>query len=162
MSLIGLLADNKEHFGIDEVTFHKRTPLLTEKAKVADLEEEALCCPSTKSGSRHSRNWATPPSTGPRGDRTCHRRHRLHAGGHRHERGVLQHAEGPRGWRPRARSSGSGKMYARGINDSALVAGDDRFLQIVSCNTHNIAALVRSLAIDADGTNHPKTVASSA
>ena len=36
--LIGLLADNREHFGIDEVTFHKRTPLLTEKAKVADLE----------------------------------------------------------------------------------------------------------------------------
>ena len=35
--LIGLLADNKDHFGIDEVTFHKRTPLVTEKAKVADL-----------------------------------------------------------------------------------------------------------------------------
>ena len=35
--LIGLLADNKEHFGIDEVTFHKRTPLVTEKAKVSDL-----------------------------------------------------------------------------------------------------------------------------
>ncbi len=36
--LIGLLADNREHFGIGEVTFHKRTPLLTEKAKVGDLE----------------------------------------------------------------------------------------------------------------------------
>ena len=36
--LIGLLADNREHFGIDEVTFHKRTPLLTERAKVGDLE----------------------------------------------------------------------------------------------------------------------------
>src|SRR5690606_8734775 len=35
--LIDLLADNKEHFGIDEVTFHKRTPLVTEKAKVNDL-----------------------------------------------------------------------------------------------------------------------------
>ena len=35
--LIGLLADNKEHFGIDEVTFHKRTPLVTERAKVGDL-----------------------------------------------------------------------------------------------------------------------------
>ena len=69
-----------------------------------------------------------------------------------------------KGQEARAQGSefGFGKMYARGINDSALVAGDDRFLQIVSCNTHNIAALVRSLAIDADGTNHPKTVASSA
>ena len=30
-------------------------------------------------------------------------------------------------------------MYAMGINDEALVPGEDRFLQIVSCNTHNIA-----------------------
>ena len=49
---------------------------------------------------------------------------------------------------------GFGKMYARGINDAALVKGEDKFLQIVSCNTHNIAVLVRSLAMDADGTNH--------
>ena len=35
--LIGLLADHREAFGIDEVTFHKRTPLVTEKAKVEDL-----------------------------------------------------------------------------------------------------------------------------
>ena len=27
--LIGLLADHKADFGIDEVTFHKRTPLIT-------------------------------------------------------------------------------------------------------------------------------------
>ena len=35
--LIGLLADHREHFGIDEVTFHKRTPLVTERPKVNDL-----------------------------------------------------------------------------------------------------------------------------
>ena len=45
-------------------------------------------------------------------------------------------------------------MYARGINDDALVQGDDRFLHIVSCNTHNIAVLVKMLAMDEDGTNH--------
>ena len=35
-----------------------------------------------------------------------------------------------------------------GINDEALVPGEDRFLQIVSCNTHNIAALVKTLGED--------------
>ena len=35
--LIGLMADNREAFGIDEVTFHKRTPLLRERGKVNDL-----------------------------------------------------------------------------------------------------------------------------
>ncbi|NIP17376.1 MAG: hypothetical protein GWM87_03865, partial [Xanthomonadales bacterium] len=34
---------------------------------------------------------------------------------------------------------GFGKMYARGINDEALVPGEDRFIQVVSCNTHNLS-----------------------
>mgnify|MGYP003297960905 CR=1 FL=1 len=37
-----------------------------------------------------------------------------------------------------------------GINDEALVPGEDRFLQIVSCNTHNIAALVKTLSENED------------
>jgi glyceraldehyde-3-phosphate dehydrogenase (NAD(P)) len=49
---------------------------------------------------------------------------------------------------------GFGKKYARGINDSALVRGDDKFLQIVSCNTHNISVLIKALGMDTDGTNH--------
>jgi glyceraldehyde-3-phosphate dehydrogenase (NAD(P)) len=49
---------------------------------------------------------------------------------------------------------GFGKMYARGINDEALVPGDDKFLHIVSCNTHNIAVLIKALAMDSDGSNH--------
>jgi len=63
-------------------------------------------------------------------------------------------AKGPRGFMAQGSEFGFGKMYARGINDDALVTGEDRFLQIVSCNTHNIAALIKSLAIDANGTNH--------
>ncbi|MGZ5430279.1 MAG: hypothetical protein ACXWEX_02670, partial [Thermoanaerobaculia bacterium] len=35
--LIGLFTDFKQHLGIDEVTFHKRTPMKTERAKVAHL-----------------------------------------------------------------------------------------------------------------------------
>ena len=35
--LIGLLADHRQDFGIDEVTFHKRTPMIEERGKVNDL-----------------------------------------------------------------------------------------------------------------------------
>ncbi len=42
-------------------------------------------------------------------------------------------------------------MYAMGINDEALVPGQDRFLQIVSCNTHNIACLIKTLGSDDSG-----------
>jgi glyceraldehyde-3-phosphate dehydrogenase (NAD(P)) len=42
-------------------------------------------------------------------------------------------------------------MYAMGINDEALVPGQDRFLQIVSCNTHNISCLIKTLGSDDSG-----------
>ena len=35
--LIGLLSDYKEPLGIDEVSFHKNSPLSYERAKVRDL-----------------------------------------------------------------------------------------------------------------------------
>jgi glyceraldehyde-3-phosphate dehydrogenase/erythrose-4-phosphate dehydrogenase len=63
-------------------------------------------------------------------------------------------AVNPLGFMAQGSEYGFGKMYARGINDSALERGVDRFLHIVSCNTHNIAVLVKTLAIDADGSNH--------
>jgi len=35
--LIGLFSDRKDLLGFDEVTFHKRTPLLTDRSKVVNL-----------------------------------------------------------------------------------------------------------------------------
>src|SRR3989442_11179805 len=35
--LIGLFADRKDQLGFDEVTFHKRTPLLTDRSKGVNL-----------------------------------------------------------------------------------------------------------------------------
>jgi len=153
--LIGLLADNKDHFGIDEVTFHKRTPLLTERAKVNDLEgrgavlsvdedrrsafEELGHAPKYEAREAIERATVVIDCT---------------PVGNEMKDEFYQHAEGPLGFMAQGSEFGFGKMYARGINDDALVRGEDKFLQIVSCNTHNIAVLIRSLAIDADGTNH--------
>ena len=35
--LIGLLCDYRDQLGIDDVTFHKNTPLISDKSKVIDL-----------------------------------------------------------------------------------------------------------------------------
>jgi glyceraldehyde-3-phosphate dehydrogenase (NAD(P)) len=43
--------------------------------------------------------------------------------------------------------TGFGKMYAYGINDDVLIPGEDRFIQVVSCNTHNLAVLINTLAL---------------
>jgi len=50
---------------------------------------------------------------------------------------------------------GFGKMYAVGINDEAITA-KDKFIHIVSCNTHNIAVLINTLAIGENNKNHLK------
>ena len=48
-----------------------------------------------------------------------------------------KYAGNGRGFVAQGSEYGFGKMYARGINDKALVKGKDDFIQVVSCNTHN-------------------------
>ncbi len=153
--LIGLLADNKEHFGIDEVTFHKRTPLLTERAKVNDLTGRGavLSVDDDRRSAFEELGHAPKYEAREAIDRATVVIDCTPVGNQMKDE-FYNHAEGPIGFMAQGSEFGFGKMYARGINDLALVRGDDKFLQIVSCNTHNIAVLIRSLAIEADGTSH--------
>ena len=48
--------------------------------------------------------------------------------------------------------NGFGKPYAFGINDKALIPGEDKFIQVVSCNTHQILCLLKTIALDPDNT----------
>jgi glyceraldehyde-3-phosphate dehydrogenase (NAD(P)) len=74
--------------------------------------------------------------------------------GNANKQELYSHLDNPIGFMAQGSEFGFGKMYARGINDEALVEGHDKYLQIVSCNTHNISVLVKTLGMDADGTNH--------
>jgi glyceraldehyde-3-phosphate dehydrogenase (NAD(P)) len=53
--------------------------------------------------------------------------------------------KGPKGYIAQGSEFGFGKPYARGINDE-VQNPDDRFVQVVSCNTHNISVLLKTLA----------------
>ena len=46
--LIGLLCDFKEDLGIDEVTFHKNTPLKTDRSKVQSLMNRGAILTTSK------------------------------------------------------------------------------------------------------------------
>lgn len=153
--LIGLLADNKEHFGIDEVTFHKRTPLVTEKAKVNDLVRRGAVLTvddnrkATFEELGHSPKFETTEAI----ERATVVIDCTPVGNEMKDE-YYEKARGPIGFMAQGSEYGFGKMYARGVNDDALVPNSDRFLQIVSCNTHNIAVLIKALAMDPDGTSH--------
>jgi glyceraldehyde-3-phosphate dehydrogenase/erythrose-4-phosphate dehydrogenase len=153
--LIGLLADHKADFGIDEVTFHKRTPLITERGKVNDLVRRGanLAVDDDKRSTFEELGHAPKYES-----REAIERAKVVIDctpvGNDMKTEFYDHAVGPLGFLAQGSEYGFGKMYARGINDEALQAGHDRFLHIVSCNTHNIAVLVKMLALDEDGTNH--------
>ena len=51
-----------------------------------------------------------------------------------------------KGFLAQGSEDGFGKKYARGINDH-VINSEDQFLQVVSCNTHNIACLVNTIAL---------------
>lgn len=153
--LIGLLADHKEDFGIDEVTFHKRTPLVEERAKVKDL---------TRRGAQLSVDrdrWSTFEELGHTAKYEAKEAIERASVvidctpvGNENKAAFYEQADGPLGFMAQGSEFGFGKMYARGINDEALHRDEDRFLHIVSCNTHNISVLIKTLAMDPDGTNH--------
>jgi glyceraldehyde-3-phosphate dehydrogenase/erythrose-4-phosphate dehydrogenase len=150
--LIGLLCHFKAQLGIDEVLFHKRTPLMSDRAKVQNLvrrggrlvsdadrvdgfakmglkvdftTEEALeaarvVIDCTPSGNDMKVKWYEQFESGT----------------------DLFIAQG--------NQFGFGKPYARGINDEVLEPGREKYLQVVSCNTHNVAAIIKALGL-ADG-----------
>jgi len=64
-----------------------------------------------------------------------------------HKRDWYEHLPKVQGFIAQGSETGFGKMYARGINDETLVPGEDRFVQVVSCNTHNLAVLIETLAL---------------
>ncbi|HEX6946362.1 MAG TPA: hypothetical protein VF246_03345 [Acidimicrobiia bacterium] len=153
--LIGLLADNKEHFGIDEVTFHKRTPLVTEKAKVNDLVRRgAVLAVDENRKATFEELGHSPKYEAMEAIERATVVIDCTPVGNQNKEEMYERAKGPIGFLAQGSEYGFGKMYARGVNDEALVANHDRFIQVVSCNTHNIAVLIKALAMDPDGTNH--------
>ena len=153
--LIGLLVDHKDDFGIDEVTFHKRTPLITERGKVNDLIRRGanLAVDEEKRSTFEELGHAPKYESREAIERAKVVIDCTPVGNDMKEEFYSQ-AVGPVGFMAQGSEYGFGKMYARGINDESLQIGHDRFLHIVSCNTHNIAVLVKMLAMDEDGTNH--------
>jgi glyceraldehyde-3-phosphate dehydrogenase (NAD(P)) len=147
--LLGLFTDFRERMGIDEVTFHKRTPLVSDRARLNHLmargarlavEPEVMAQfeqlghhPSFTAEEALARATVVVDCT-PAGNENKEKSYRS--------------LEGPRGFLAQGSEFGFGKPYAYGINEEVLVPGEDRFIQIVSCNTHNITTLIKTLCED--------------
>ncbi len=149
--LIGLFTDFRERMGIDEVTFHKRTPLASDKSRLEHLMSRGALL-------------ATDGNRTEDFERLGHKVSFTHEealeratvvidctpAGNQHKP-AYEKLAGPRGFLAQGSEFGFGKPYARGVNDEALIAGQDNFAQIVSCNTHNITTLIKTLCHEDGG-----------
>ncbi len=150
--LIGLFTDFAEHFGLDEVTFHKRTPLVSDRARINHLMARGAKL-ATDSDRRDEFEQLGHKVT----YETCQALEQATVvidctpvADEMKEKYYTSLA-GPKGFLAQGSESGFGKPYAYGVNDETLVPGVDRFIQVVSCNTHNITTLIKTVALEEDG-----------
>ncbi len=149
--LIGLLSRFREKAGYEEVTFHKRSPvqrdvpkikaliaigakLVVDEDRVQAFEDLGLTPTMVHEEALEKADVVvdcTPSGVG-RSNKTQF---------------YNKYLAGTKGFIAQGSEFGFGKMYARGINDEALEVGQDRFIQIVSCNTHNLCALINTVAL---------------
>ena len=149
--LIGLFTDFAHHLDLDEVTFHKRTPLVSDRARINHLIAR---------GAKLATDADRKSDFEDLGHKVTytHEQALERASvvidctpvGNKHKEQYLQ-LDGPKGFLAQGSEEGFGKPYARGVNDDALIPGEDRFVQIVSCNTHNITTLIKTVAEEEDG-----------
>ncbi len=153
--LIGLLTDVKEGLGIDEVTFHKKTPLLTDRSKVTSLiKRDAKLCVDKDSFKAFTELDMSPTFDALEALDRASVVIDCTPSGIGHENKIKYYdtyKSNTLGFIAQGSEFGFGKMYARGINDQALEKGKDQFIHVVSCNTHNLAALIETLAIKDEG-----------
>ncbi len=147
--LVGILSTFREQFGIDEVTFHKRTPLLTDRSKVlVSCAQGAKLAVDKESRHKFIEMGMTPSFEAEEAiERASVVIDCTPVGNENKEKHYNKYANNGRGFIAQGSEDGFGKKYARGINDKALVAGQDQFIQVVSCNTHNLAALIDTIAL---------------
>src|SRR5262245_18736806 len=149
--LIGLFADKKEKLGFDEVTFHKRTPLLTDRSKVINLLKRGAhlaCDESARRGFReigiepvYEHHEAlrqatvvidcTPSDVGLQNKKEIYEKY----------------AHSTLGFIAQGSEFGFGKPFVHGISNRTLKHGQDQYIQVLSCNTHNLSVLLDQIAL---------------
>jgi glyceraldehyde-3-phosphate dehydrogenase type II len=144
--LIGLFTDFKEKWGIDEVTFHKRTPNADDRSTVEHLiNRGAKLSVDEQARDEFARLGHRVSFTTEEALERATVVVDCTPAGNDNKAKYYERMKGPKGFLAQGSEFGFGKPYARGINDEVQSA-DERFVQIVSCNTHNISVLVKTIA----------------
>lgn len=156
--LIGLLCDAKEDLEIDEITFYKHSPNLIDRPKIKALVNRGANLAVHHEKKQEFQDLGIEPvydaedaikraniviDCTPKGTGLANK-----------EKYYNKYKKNGKCFLAQGSEFGFGKMYAAGINDEA-VTPEDQFIHIVSCNTHNMAVIINTLAIE-NKKNHLK------
>lgn len=153
--LVGLLAQHKRELGLDEVTFYKHSPKAEHRPMVqALLRKGARLAVAEEKRKEFETLGLRPDLTSTEALERARVIIDCTPGEENFKETVYKPLDdGSRTFLSQGGQEGDwGKPFALGINEDALT-GDDRFIQVVSCNTHNISALIKALAFTG-GKNH--------
>jgi glyceraldehyde-3-phosphate dehydrogenase type II len=149
--LIGLLCDAKDDLEIDEVTFYKHSPELTDRPKIKGLEKKGANLAVSEGKVKNFQELGVEPmyeaeeairrasvviDCTPKGTGLMNK-----------EKYYEKYRKKVKGFLAQGSEFGFGKMFAVGINDE-VITPKDQFIHIVSCNTHNVAVIIKTLAIE--------------
>ena len=149
--MIALFADKAKELGIDEVTFNKRTPQYTDRSKIQDLMRKGAKLAVGADMKAKFREFGMEPTF--ETEEAIKRASVVidctpEGAGTENKGKYYSKYDAPgRGFLAQGSEFGFGKPYARHLNDSVIDPAKDRFVQIVSCNTHNIAAVVNAVGL---------------
>jgi glyceraldehyde-3-phosphate dehydrogenase (NAD(P)) len=149
--LIGLLCDTREDLGIDEITFYKHSPTLIDRPMIMGLINRGanLCVQEEKV--KDFQNLGLEPVY--ESEEAIRRANVIidctpkGIGLQNKERYYNRYRDRVNGFLAQGSEFGFGKMYAVGINDEAITP-EDKFIHIVSCNTHNMAVVIKTLGVN--------------
>jgi glyceraldehyde-3-phosphate dehydrogenase type II len=149
--LIHLFADKARELGIDEVTFNKRTPQYTDRSKILDLMRKGAHLAVSPDAKAKFREFGMEPTY--ESEEAIRRATVVidctpEGAGLENKEKYYKRSDAPgRGFMAQGSEFGFGKPYARHLNESVVDPAKDRFVQIVSCNTHNIASVVNAVGL---------------
>ena len=147
--LIILLARTRKELGIDEVTFSKKSPRLIDRSKITNLVSKGakLCVENDKLGDFLELKVEPEYEYCKAIERASVVIDCSSSGNENKEKYYREYEKQTLGFLAQGSEKGFGKPYAFSITDKSL-SKDDKYIWIVSCNTHNISTIVWTIALN--------------
>jgi glyceraldehyde-3-phosphate dehydrogenase (NAD(P)) len=149
--IVGLLAKNKAALGIDEVTFYKHSPRKEDRPMVNALRGMGAKLAVADDKRAEFEKIGLAPDLS---QKEALERARVvidctpEDSGLENKENVYSKLAGDKLFMAQGSEEGFGAMYALGINDDAVDPARERFVHVVSCNTHTTVRLVHALTDD--------------